>query len=267
MCQKCHKNSCNGCDGDSNMDIAAQVSDLASQVEELMNLARFMKGHPILGISMSDDIDQFDDTTGLGSGDWEGWALCNGDNGTLDLRDRFLVGAGGSYAVGDIGGLDSVSLTAAQMPVHSHVVTDPGHSHGVTDSGHTHVINDPGHTHAGSMGGHSHTFETNVDGAHTHTVFKGNGSDGGGFDIGEHDNEGWYSAGADGTHSHTGTTDPASPAVTITSAFTGINEDPATTGVTVDSGVTGISLANAGSGNSHENRPPYMALIFVQKVA
>lgn len=27
-----------------------------------------------------------------------GWALCNGSNGTPDLRGRFLVGAGGSYA-------------------------------------------------------------------------------------------------------------------------------------------------------------------------
>ena len=33
-----------------------------------------------------------------------GWALCNGSNGTPDLRGRFLVGAGGSYAVGDTGG-------------------------------------------------------------------------------------------------------------------------------------------------------------------
>ena len=33
-----------------------------------------------------------------------GWALCDGANGTPDLRGRFLVGAGGDYAVGDTGG-------------------------------------------------------------------------------------------------------------------------------------------------------------------
>lgn len=33
-----------------------------------------------------------------------GWALCDGTNGTPNLRDRFIVGAGSSYAVGATGG-------------------------------------------------------------------------------------------------------------------------------------------------------------------
>ena len=33
-----------------------------------------------------------------------GWYLCNGANGTPNLRDRFVVGAGGSYGVGATGG-------------------------------------------------------------------------------------------------------------------------------------------------------------------
>ena len=33
-----------------------------------------------------------------------GWALCNGSNGTPDLRDRFVIGAGSTYAVGATGG-------------------------------------------------------------------------------------------------------------------------------------------------------------------
>lgn len=33
-----------------------------------------------------------------------GWQLCNGTNGTPDLRDRFLVGAGSAYAPDDTGG-------------------------------------------------------------------------------------------------------------------------------------------------------------------
>lgn len=36
------------------------------------------------------------------------------------LSDRFLVGAGNKYSVGDIGGADSVALTVQQMPEHSH---------------------------------------------------------------------------------------------------------------------------------------------------
>ena len=49
-----------------------------------------------------------------------GWALCNGQNGTPNLRDRFIVGAGNSYSVGSKGGADSVTLTTSQMPSHAH---------------------------------------------------------------------------------------------------------------------------------------------------
>ena len=36
-----------------------------------------------------------------------GYYLCDGTNGTPDLRDRFVVGAGSSYAVGNTGGFTS----------------------------------------------------------------------------------------------------------------------------------------------------------------
>jgi len=49
-----------------------------------------------------------------------GWVLCDGSNGTPDLRDRFIVGAGGSYNVGDTGGANTVTLTTNQMPRHDH---------------------------------------------------------------------------------------------------------------------------------------------------
>ena len=62
-----------------------------------------------------------------------GWVLCNGANGTPDLRDRFIVGAGGSgYSVGDNGGSASTTLTTAELPTHTHTGTtdaDGGHSH------------------------------------------------------------------------------------------------------------------------------------------
>lgn len=51
-----------------------------------------------------------------------GWALCNGSNGTPDLRNRFIVGAGDSYNVADKGGLDSVTLTISEIPSHQHTV-------------------------------------------------------------------------------------------------------------------------------------------------
>ena len=49
-----------------------------------------------------------------------GWLLCNGQNGTPDLRDRFIVGAGNSYGVGTTGGSAQVTLTESQMPSHRH---------------------------------------------------------------------------------------------------------------------------------------------------
>jgi hypothetical protein len=57
-----------------------------------------------------------------------GFVLCNGNNGTPDLRDRFVVGAGSTYAVDATGGSADSTL-----PTHTHaatsVVTDPGHEH------------------------------------------------------------------------------------------------------------------------------------------
>lgn len=66
-----------------------------------------------------------------------GWALCNGNNGTPDLRDRFVVGAGSTYAVDATGGstttiatgsitgsTQSTTLTTNQIPSHSHISGD-----------------------------------------------------------------------------------------------------------------------------------------------
>lgn len=85
-----------------------------------------------------------------------GWFLCNGSNGTPNLRDRFVVGAGGTYNVGDTGGAKDVTLTEAQMPSHKH-------------SGSTN-----------SNGSHSHTGKTALGGSHTHSIsLKKGESDGG----------------------------------------------------------------------------------------
>lgn len=53
----------------------------------------------------------------------DGWALCDGTNGTPDLRDRFVLGAGGSRAVGATGGEETHKLTTAEMPSHTHTLS------------------------------------------------------------------------------------------------------------------------------------------------
>ena len=55
-----------------------------------------------------------------------GWLLCDGTSSTPDLRNRFVVGAGSTYAVGATGGsADAVVVSHT----HTATVTDPGHSH------------------------------------------------------------------------------------------------------------------------------------------
>lgn len=43
----------------------------------------------------------------------KGWALCDGSAGTPDLRDRFIVGAGGAYSFGSTGGSVKTDLSHA----------------------------------------------------------------------------------------------------------------------------------------------------------
>ena len=58
-----------------------------------------------------------------------GWYLCDGSNGTPDLRNRFIVGAGSTYAVAATGGsADAIVVT------HNHTATST-----VTDNGHVHA--------------------------------------------------------------------------------------------------------------------------------
>ena len=50
----------------------------------------------------------------------DGFALCNGSNGTPDLRDKFITGAGSTYALGDTGGEAEVKLEVDQTVSHYH---------------------------------------------------------------------------------------------------------------------------------------------------
>jgi microcystin-dependent protein len=60
-----------------------------------------------------------------------GWVLCDGTNATPDLRNRFIVAAGDTYAVGATGGSANSIVVS-----HTHTATS-------TDSGHTHSYQQP----------------------------------------------------------------------------------------------------------------------------
>ena len=69
-----------------------------------------------------------------------GFVICDGTNGTPDLRDKFVIGAGLSYSVGQTGGsADAIVVSHT----HTASVSDPQHSHGASSS-----VNDPGHFHS-----------------------------------------------------------------------------------------------------------------------
>lgn len=57
-----------------------------------------------------------------------GWYLCDGTNGTPDLRNRFIVGAGSTYSVGGSGG-SADAITVTHTHTATSTVTDPGHFH------------------------------------------------------------------------------------------------------------------------------------------
>lgn len=158
-----------------------------------------------------------------------GWQLCDGTNGTPDLRSKFIVGASasGGYAVGAQGGsADAVVVS------HSHTATtgnqSADHTHGFSgttasagDHAHTTVVHsNPGQaTNTGTeaaggiwqSGATTYNPSTSTAGAHTHG-FSGT------------------TAGASANHNH---------AVTVNSA--------------------GVSGTNA-------NLPPYYALAFIMKL-
>jgi hypothetical protein len=115
-----------------------------------------------------------------------GWLLCDGTSGTPDLRDRFIVGVGTTYAVAATGGsadavvvshthtastTGTVNITSSgESAVHTHI--DSGHSHGlpvaigigVTSGGTAVAISGSSATSAGSANLGSQTA------GHTHNV-------------------------------------------------------------------------------------------------
>jgi microcystin-dependent protein len=108
-----------------------------------------------------------------------GWLLCNGSNGTPDLRDRFIVGSGLNYPIKSTGGAATVTLDKTHMPKHNHgLSTDGAHTHSFVidnDNGGSfakeYMLTAPWNSSTGNnqvttsaAGGHSHTVHESGEG-------------------------------------------------------------------------------------------------------
>ncbi|WP_321868586.1 hypothetical protein [Paraburkholderia tropica] len=197
-----------------------------------------------------------------------GWHLADGTNGTIDLTNKFILGAGKTVTQGATGGSHTTTLSVANIPAHNHAVIDNGHTHTVNDRGHGHNTNaagtgmslrDPGHAHGVADPGHAHTINRGG--------WAQSGQDNGGSGSASAPNQyGTFSGSMSGvTASGTG--------IGIYASATGMSlADPghahsvqtATTGVQVVTGTTGVTTDNTGSGTAVTTTPPYYALCFVQ---
>lgn len=171
----------------------------------------------------------------------EGWLLCDGSNGTPDLRGRFIVGAGGDYAVGATGGSNTVTLSAEEMPSHTHKFTGQEHTHGGT-------INMTGLT-CSEAGGHTHKINRFYNGRipyYINGIEKANGNFNDVPCFSDYSGSCYYtnSDATEGTHTHN---------------ISGNGS------VSINPAIAGGANENTGGGKAHENRPPYYALCYIMK--
>lgn len=176
----------------------------------------------------------------------EGWALCDGSNGSPDLRERFVMGAPTGEDPGAQGGTNSFALALNQMPAHTHSAT---------------AANAGAHTHSastGTAGNHGHGGWTGGGGGHNHSITADNsmGSStarpGGGVGGGLGNPWGYVN---DVGHAH------------------GVNNLSSagshTHGVTVNAAgdhTHTVSVGSTGSGALIDNRPAFYAAAYIYKL-
>lgn len=272
-------NNCNECGSENSAKEVAQLKNAVANLTDIVNNIKtqtnfVLNGHPIMLIEHQDDIDAFNFSTALGSGVWNGWAVLNGQTIYNPVTkksvllpnwiDRFVVAAGGEYDNRSTGGQKLVSLTSSQNGAHTHSVTDPGHTHSVSDPGHNHTGASESITPSLTLDPHTHVATQE---SHSHQSASTDGAPDGIVGIMDTSNAG----GPIGTH----TTGAATPAITVESSsvsgsigpFTPVvNVNSNTTGIGVNSKKTDITIATSGNGEGHENRPPYIAAFYVQKI-
>lgn len=175
------------------------------------------------------------------------WLLCDGTNGTPDLRDRFVMGTVSDPEIGDTGGSNSIGLSVSQLPPHSH--------DGSTDI-------DGNHTHTATTnlaGSHTHTGTTDIEEDHRHRYNIARFVTEGIVGLTDGDrlyaNEGSFDVftGLAGRHNHSVTTDSSGDHVhTVTVANEGLHDHS-------------FNTNNTGNGAPIDITNPFFRLAFIMK--
>lgn len=170
---------------------------------------------------------------GDGSSPPYGWAVCDGSNGTPDMRGRVPVGVKAADTdfdtLGETGGGKSISIGADS---HQHTI-DHGHSGG-------------SHHHSGSA--HTHDL------AHGHTASSGTPNSTTAADP-------IAGAAASTTHSHTITVNNASG-----NTGSGGGSDTGDSSVTIATSSGLVTGVGGGSGSTPSIMNPYLALHFIMRI-
>jgi len=185
-----------------------------------------------------------------------GWNLCDGNNGTPDLTDRFILGRAAGTNTGSTGGANTVTLATGNLPAHTH---DQGNLATGGGGDHSHNFN----ANTGNSGNHTHNGYTSNNGNHNHYYVAGGNSK----SIRTSANQstlhymsnagGGANTGNNGAHSHNVATYGSGDHSHNFNANTG-NSGNHTHNV---SGNTG----SVGSGTAVTTTPPYYTLAFIQK--
>ena len=170
-----------------------------------------------------------------------GWQLCNGTNGTPDLRGQFIIGAGSAYTPGQTGGSASanISIGVGNLPSHSHTFSGSASISGTTNTGAA-QISDPGHRHVDPY------------------AENGAGLEAAGFPEvpGTYGSAGSAATDYDQTRYYTG------------AASTGISDAGHSHSFTADASISGTTGdTGLGAAISINTLPPFYALCYIQKMS
>ena len=188
-----------------------------------------------------------------------GWVLCDGGNGTPDLRSKFVKGAAAGVDPGATGG--AATHTHANHASHTHTYSQiVNHTHPVTDPGHNHTQNSHNHT----QDAHNHTQN-----AHNHVITSQTATTGSATSY-EHGALDTSSAEAEATEVTANTTATNQAATATNQAATATNISN-TTGITTSNPAGGVAQGTSdgpGAALTHDtvnSEPAYYCVAYIMK--